>query len=243
LSGHSKWATTKRQKARVDAARGKVFSKIARELIIAAREGGPNPDGNFRLKMVIDKAKAANMPGENIQRAIQRGSGAGEADHFEEVVYEGYGPAGVAVMLEVMTDNRNRTAAEIRHIFDRNGGSLGATGCVAWMFKRRGQILVNLEDVKLSEDDLMMLSLDAGGEDFQKEEDQYVIYTVPEQLEKVRSNLVKRGIKTAEAELTYVPTTNTELSGDKADQAMRLLDLLEEHDDVQQVHANLEVKG
>ncbi|HEY3315624.1 MAG TPA: YebC/PmpR family DNA-binding transcriptional regulator [Bacillota bacterium] len=243
MSGHSKWATTKRQKARVDAARGKVFSKIARELIIAAREGGPNPDGNFRLKMVIDKAKAANMPGENIQRAIQRGSGAGEADHFEEVVYEGYGPAGVAVMLEVMTDNRNRTAAEIRHIFDRNGGSLGATGCVAWMFKRRGQILVNLEDVKLSEDDLMMLSLDAGGEDFQKEEDQYVIYTVPEQLEKVRSNLVKRGIKTAEAELTYVPTTNTELSGDKADQAMRLLDLLEEHDDVQQVHANLEVKG
>lgn len=243
MSGHSKWATTKRQKAKVDAARGKVFSKIARELIVAAREGGANPEGNFRLKMVIDKAKAANMPGENIQRAIQRGAGSGEADHFEEVLYEGYGPAGVAVMLEVMTDNRNRTAAEIRHIFDRNGGSLGATGCVAWMFKRKGQILVNIEDVKLSEDDLMMLSLDAGAEDFQKEEDQYVVFTVPEDLEKVRSKLVKQGVKMAEAELTYVPTTSAELSADRAEQAMRLLDLLEEHDDVQQVHANLEVKG
>ncbi|MHB8928539.1 MAG: YebC/PmpR family DNA-binding transcriptional regulator [Bacillota bacterium] len=242
MSGHSKWATTKRQKAKVDAQRGKVFSKVARELMVAAREGGPNPDTNFRLKIVIDKAKAANMPAENIKRAIERATGSGESERYEEVVYEGYGPAGVAVLLEVMTDNRNRTAAEIRHIFDRNGGSLGASGCVAWMFKKRGQILVNVEDVKVSEDDLMMLGLDAGAEDFQREEDQYVILTAPEDLEKVRGNLIKQGVKVSDAELTMIPTTTTEVAGGKAEQAMRLLELLEEHDDVQEVHANLDVK-
>lgn len=243
MSGHSKWATTKRQKAKVDAARGKVFSKIARELIVAAREGGGNPDGNFRLRMVIDKARAANMPADNIQRAIQKGAGGGDAERYEEVIYEGYGPSGVAVLLEVMTDNRNRTAAEIRHIFDRNGGSLGATGCVAWMFRRKGQVLVNVEDTKLPEDDLMMLGLDVGAEDFQKEDDQYVVITAPEDLEKVRSGLIKQGVKVAEAGLTYIPTTTTEVAGEKAEQAMRLLELLEEHDDVQEVHANLDIKG
>jgi len=242
LSGHSKWATTKRQKAKVDAARGKIFSKVARELMVAAREGGPNPEANFRLKMVIDKAKSVNMPAENIRRAIERATGGGDSENYEEVIYEGYGPAGVAILLEVMTDNRNRTAAEIRHIFDRNGGSLGATGCVAWMFKKKGQIVVNVEDVKQSEDDLILMSLDAGAEDFQREEDQYVILTAPEDLEKVRGNLIKQGVKVAEAGLTMIPTTTTELSGDKAEQAMRLLELLEDHDDVQQVHANLEVK-
>ena len=242
MSGHSKWATTKRQKAKVDAARGKIFSKVARELMVAAREGGPNPEANFRLKMVIDKAKSVNMPAENIRRAIERATGGGDSENYEEVIYEGYGPAGVAILLEVMTDNRNRTAAEIRHIFDRNGGSLGATGCVAWMFKKKGQIVVNVEDVKQSEDDLILMSLDAGAEDFQREEDQYVILTAPEDLEKVRGNLIKQGVKVAEAGLTMIPTTTTELSGDKAEQAMRLLELLEDHDDVQQVHANLEVK-
>ncbi len=242
MSGHSKWATTKRQKAKVDAARGKVFSKVARELMVAAREGGPNPDANFRLKIVVDKAKSVNMPAENIKRAIERATGGGDSAAFEEVIYEGYGPAGVAVLLEVMTDNRNRTAAEIRHIFDRNGGSLGATGCVAWMFKRKGQVILNVEDVKQSEDDLMMLALDAGAEDFSREEDQYVVLTAPEGLEKVRGNLIKQGLKVADAELTYIPTTSTELGGDKAEQAMRLLELLEDHDDVQGVHANLDVK-
>ncbi|MHB0884332.1 MAG: YebC/PmpR family DNA-binding transcriptional regulator [Bacillota bacterium] len=242
MSGHSKWATTKRQKAKVDAARGKVFSKVARELMVAAREGGPNPDANFRLKIVIDKAKSVNMPAENIKRAIERATGSGDSAAFEEVIYEGYGPAGVAVLLEVMTDNRNRTAADIRHIFDRNGGSLGATGCVAWMFKRKGQVILNVEDVKASEDELMMLALDAGAEDFSREEDQYVVVTAPEDLEKVRGNLIKQGLKVEDAELTYITTTSSELSGDKAEQAMRLLELLEDHDDVQAVHANLDVK-
>lgn len=242
MSGHSKWANIKRRKAKVDEQRGKVFTKLGREIIIAAKHGGPDPSGNMRLKMAIQKAKEANMPQDTITRAIQRGSGDIEGVSYEEVVYEGYGPSGVAVLINIATDNRNRTAGEIRHILSRNGGNLGESGCVSWMFNRRGLIVVPVEDAKLSEDDLMMLALEAGAEDMRTEEGSYEITSEPDDFETVRKALTDAGVQPAEAEITMIPQTTVEITNEEdALKVLRLMDLLEDHDDVQSVTANFEI--
>jgi len=241
MSGHSKWATIKRKKAKVDAQRGKIFTRLAREIIVAARQGGGDLEGNMRLKAAVQRAKEANIPNENIMRAIQKGTGELGGSNYEEVVYEGYGPGGVAVMLEIMTDNRNRTAGEIRHIFSRNGGSLGESGCVAWMFQEKGLIVVEREDNKVDEDDLMLVALDSGADDFKTEDDSYEITCVPGELQRVRDALEQAGIRIALAEATMVPQSTVNLEGKEAEQMMKLVDALEDHDDVQNVYANFEI--
>jgi YebC/PmpR family DNA-binding regulatory protein len=241
MAGHSKWANIKRKKSKIDAQRGKLFTRLSREIIVAARNGGPDPDGNMRLKTAIQKAKEANIPSENINRVIQKGAGEVEGVSYEEFVYEGYGPGGVAVLLEIMTDNRNRTAGEIRHIFSRNGGSLGETGCVAWMFEQKGLLIVEKADNSINEDDLMLIALEAGVEDFKVEDDSYEITTAPADFHKVKEELENKGVDLAMAEITMVPQTTISLSGSDADMMVRLLETLEEHDDVQNVYANFEL--
>ncbi|MBE3588041.1 MAG: YebC/PmpR family DNA-binding transcriptional regulator [Thermoanaerobacteraceae bacterium] len=240
MSGHSKWSTIKRKKAKVDAQRGKIFTRLAREIIVAARQGGGDPDANPRLKAAIQRAKEANIPNENIQRAIQKGTGELGGANYEEIVYEGYGPGGVAVMLEIMTDNRNRTAGEIRHLFSRHGGNLGESGCVSWMFEKKGLIVVDRDG--LDEDELMLAALEAGAEDMRTEDDSFEIITAPAEFEQVRSALVEKGIPVSEAEVTMVPQSTVKLTGKEAEQMMRLMDALEDHDDVQEVYANFEME-
>lgn len=242
MSGHSKWSTIKRKKAKVDAQRGKVFTRLSKEIIAAARQGGGDPENNARLKTAIQRAKEANIPNENITRAIQKGTGEAGGSNYEEITYEGYGPGGVAVMIEILTDNRNRTAGEIRYIFSRNGGSLGETGCVAWMFKEKGIIIVEKTDNEVNEDDLMLTVIDSGAEDFNAEEDSFEIICEPGDLATVKETLDKAGVKTATAEVTMIPQTTVRLESDKAEQMMRLMDALEEHDDVQNVYANFEIE-
>ncbi len=240
MSGHSKWANIKRTKAKVDEKKGKIFSKMAREIIVAARQGGGNPEANFRLKTAILKAKEYNLPADNIARAIAKGTGeAGGAD-YEEIVYEGYGPGGVAVLLEIMTDNRNRTASEIRHIFSKNGGNLGETGCVSWMFSRKGLVTVDKEGSP-SEEELMLTALEAGAGDLGDEGEVFEVTCPPESLEPVRDALEKAGAKIAGAEITMVPQNYVELRGDEAAKMLKLVDTLEDHDDVQKVHANFDI--
>ncbi|MGI6319030.1 MAG: YebC/PmpR family DNA-binding transcriptional regulator [Dethiobacteria bacterium] len=242
MAGHSKWANTKHRKARVDAQKGKLFTKIARELIVAAREGGPDPDANFRLRLAIQKARDVNMPGDNINRAIQKGSGEGESISLEQVTYEGYGPSGVAILLEIMTDNRNRTAADIRHIFSRRGGSMGESGCVAWIFNRKGYLTIDRAEGLPSEDELMMLALEGGAEDFQTEENSYVILTSTEDFERVKDIFMKENIKLSTAEVTMVPSNLVRIEdADEAAKVLNLLEALEEHDDVQNVYANFDI--
>lgn len=241
MSGHSKWANIKRQKAKVDERKGKVFSRLSKEVIAAARAGGGNPDGNMRLKTAIEKAKEANLPAENIKRAILKGTGELGGAHYEEIVYEGYGPGGTAVMLEIMTDNRNRTAGEIRYIFSRNGGNLGETGCVSWMFEEKGVITVEKEANKVSEEDLMMIALDAGAEDLKDEGDVFEIATGPEDVEAVKGALVGAGIKVESAETSMVPKNTVEITGDDAQKMLKLMDALEEHDNVSNVYANFDI--
>ncbi len=240
MSGHSKWSTIKRKKARVDAQRGKIFTRLSREIIVAARLGGGDPDANPRLKAAIQRAKEANIPNENIQRAIQKGTGELGAAAYEELIYEGYGPGGVAVMLEIMTDNRNRTAGEIRHLFSRHGGNLGEAGCVSWMFSKKGVIVVEKDG--LDEDELMLNALEAGAEDVKTEEDEFEIITAPEDFEQVRRALVEKGVPIAEAQVTMVPQSTVKLTGKEAEQMMRLMEALEDHDDVQEVYANFELE-
>lgn len=243
MSGHSKWANIKRRKAAVDAKKGAVFTKLGKELIAAAREGGGNPDINFRLRMAIDKARAANMPMDNIQRSIMKGTGeADEGTVYDEFAYEGYGPGGVAIMVDLMSENRNRTAQEMRHLFSRHGGNLGESGCVAWMFKKQGSIILAKENNTVTEDDLMLLALDAGAEDIRNEEDAYEVITAPGDLERVAKSLAEAGLKVAEAEVAMVPQSTVGLEGEAADKCLELIDALEEHEDVQHVYANLEVK-
>lgn len=241
MSGHSKWANIKHQKAKADAQKGNIYSKLAREIMVAARQGGGNPEANFRLKTAIQKAREANIPLENINRAIQRGIGALEGESYEELVYEGYGPGGVAVLLNIVTDNRNRTAGEIRHLFAKHGGNLAETGAVSWLFDRKGLISLEREKNRQSEDEIMMLALEAGAEDMKTEDEGYEIYTSPEDLEKVRQALEKNGLKISIAEVTMVPKTSVPLSGRQAEQMLKLMDLLEDHDDVQKVYANFEI--
>ncbi len=242
MAGHSKWSTIKRKKAKVDAQRGKIFTRFAREIIAAARQGGGDPDNNTSLKVAIQRAKDANIPNENIMRAIQKGSGELGGANYEEIIYEGYGPGGVAVMIKIMTDNRNRTAGEIRHIFSKNGGSLGESGCVAWMFEEKGLIVIEKENNEILEDDLMLLAIEAGADDFKVEEDSFEVTSSPGDLQTVREALEKTGIKVALAEVSMIPQSTIKLEGKEAEQQMmQLMDALEEHDDVQDVYANFEI--
>lgn len=242
MSGHSKWANIKHKKAKADAQKGKIFTKLGREIIVAARAGGGEPNNNFRLKIAVENAKAANMPNDNIQRAIQKGIGGGEGTNYEELRYEGYGPGGVAVMVNVVTDNRNRTAGEMRHIFSKNGGNLGETGCVNWMFNEKGQLTVPKEDLKLDEDELMLLALEAGAEDMEQEEESFIIYTDPVEMESVRQMLLDQDVTISEAVVNLIPQNTVEIADpEQAKKLLRLMDLLEEHDDTQGVYANFEL--
>ena len=232
MSGHSKWANIKHKKGKADALRGKITTKISREITIAVRMGGADPTGNMKLKLALSKAKANNIPKDNIQRAIQKGAGALEGQSFEEITYEGYGPAGVAMMVSCLTDNRNRTAADVRHVFSKHGGNLGASGCVSYMFKQKGIFAVSAE-TGVSEDDLMMIALDAGAEDFSEEEDSYEVLTAPDDFSTVREALDKAGLPIAEAQVAMIPQTYVELTDEQAlKDLQRTLDLLDDDDDV-----------
>jgi YebC/PmpR family DNA-binding regulatory protein len=239
MSGHSKWHNIRIKKARVDAQRGKMFTKVARELIVAARNGGGDPDVNSRLRDLIQKARSISMPQENITRAIQRGTGELPGVHYEEIVYEGYGPGGVAIMIQVLTDNRNRTVSEFRSIFSRHGGNLGEAGCVAWMFQPKGVIIVPRDQI--DEDQLLEIVLDAGAEDLKSEGNTYEITTRPEDFEKVKGALTGEAIQMESAEVTMVPQNTVTVTGKESEQLLKLMDALEDHDDVQQVYANFDI--
>jgi YebC/PmpR family DNA-binding regulatory protein len=240
MSGHSKWATTKHKKAATDAKRGKIFTKITKEITVAAKLGGGDPDGNPRLRTAVAKAKSVSMPAENIKRAIQKGTGELPGVSYEEITYEGYGPSGVAVIVEVLTDNRNRTVSEIRNIFSKSGGNMGETGCVSWMFHKKGYIVV--ARAKADEEKLMSLALDAGAEDMQTEDDNFVITTAQSDFEKVRKTLEDAGVPLEVAEVTMVPQTYVKIEGEKvAGQMMRLMEAIEDNDDVQNVYANFDI--
>ena len=240
MSGHSKWSTIKHKKGKVDALRSKATSKIGREITIAARMGGADPIGNMRLKLALQKAKENNIPKDNIQRAIQKGLGAVEGSNYEELVYEGYGPGGSAVIVEVMTDNRNRTAADVRHLFSKYGGNLGESGCVSWMFNKKGLLVI--DEIKgLDEEEMMLLVLEAGADDFTAEDDEFEIIVDPDNFAMVQEALAKNNIKTSVAEITMIPTTTVALLGDEATKMLKLMDALEEHDDVQEVYANFDI--
>ena len=240
MSGHSKWANIKRKKGANDAIRGKLTTKIGREITIAVRMGGSDPTGNMRLKLALSKAKANNIPKDNINRAIQKGLGASDGENYEEIVYEGYGPGGSALMLDLLTDNRNRTAADIRHIFSKHGGNLGETGCVGWMFKQKAVFVVEKETFE-DEDELMDIVLEAGAEDMKAEDDIFEITAAPEDFDAIETALAEKGIETASAEVTMVPDTTVHLTGADAEKMQKLLDALGENDDVQNVYGNYEM--
>ena len=240
MSGHSKWHNIAAKKGKADAARGKVFTKLGRELLIAVKQGGPDPAGNSKLKDVIAKCKANNMPNDTINNAIKKASGAGNTETYEEIVYEGYGPNGVALIVEASTDNRNRTAADVRHVFDKAGGNLGTTGCVSYLFNKKGIIVIDKENVKLSEDDLMLLAIDNGAEDFEPSEEYYEITTAPEDFSKVREALENEGIEFEEAEIQMLPTTYISLDEKNAERMEKLLERLDDLDDVMNVYHNWE---
>ena len=239
MSGHSKWASIKHKKAATDARRGQLFTKLARAVSVAAREGGGDPDANFTLAAAIQKARDYSMPKDSIQRAIDRGTGAGaDGETIERVVYEGYGPAGVAVLAEALTDNRNRTSADLRHIFDKNGGSLGEPGSVAWVFEKRGVVMVDAD--RYTEDDLIA-AIDAGAEDVSPEEDSLKVISAAEDLAAVREALESSGIEIESAELTMEPKNVVEVGERDATAVMRLMEALDDHDDVEAVHANFDI--
>jgi YebC/PmpR family DNA-binding regulatory protein len=239
MSGHSKWSQIKRKKAKNDQQRGKVFSKLIREITTAARVGGGDPKGNVRLKAAIEEAKAVNMPADTLKRAVQKGTGELPGETYEEVTYEGYGPAGVALMVKVLTDNKNRTAPEIRHAFTKFSGNLGEVGSVGWMFERKGLILV--EASRVSEDDLFTLALEGGATDMRRADTLFEISTEPAQLEGVRRALEEKGVPIQSAEVTYVPQSTIRLEVKEAQQVLRLVEGLEELDDVQKVYANFDI--
>jgi YebC/PmpR family DNA-binding regulatory protein len=240
MSGHSKWSTIKRQKGVTDAKRGALFTKVAREISVAARQGGGDPDANYRLRLAVEKARSVNMPSDNIKRTIDKATGGGEADQFEEIVYEGYGPGGVAVLVEAATDNRNRTAAEVRSIFTKTGGQLAGSGAVAWQFEPRGLIAVNRAS-SVDPDEVGLAAIDAGAEDVETDEETIEIYTSPGSLESVRKALEGAGVPVESAENTMVAKQTVELDSNKARQALRLVELLEDLDDVQRVTANFDI--
>jgi YebC/PmpR family DNA-binding regulatory protein len=239
MSGHSRWSQIKRKKGKTDVQRGKLFSKILREITVAARNGGGDAKINMRLKAAMESAKEANMPHENIKRAIQKGTGELPGESYEEITYEGYAHGGIAVMVRVVTDNRNRTAPEIRHTFEKHGGNMGASGAVAWMFDRRGIILVDAD--KIAEDDLLALALEAGATDMRRVEKAFEITTAPAEMDAVRGALEAARVPVLEAEVTFVPQYTVRVEGKDAPQVLRLVEALEELDDVQTVYANYDI--
>ncbi|MCX8068956.1 MAG: YebC/PmpR family DNA-binding transcriptional regulator [Thermodesulfovibrionales bacterium] len=243
MAGHSKWAQIKHKKAQTDAKKGKSFTKLVKEISVAARLGGGDPEGNPRLRTAIDKAKEVNMPSDNIKRAIMKGTGELPGVTYEETTYEGYGPGGAAIIIDILTDNKNRTLPEIRHILSKNGGSLGESGCVSWNFEKKGYILI---DKKITDEDtLMSIILDAGADDLKNdpEEDKFEVLTPPESFSKVKSAIENASISIALSEITMLPKTYVKLEGAQAEQMMRLMDALEDHDDVQNVYSNFDVEN
>ena len=239
MSGHSKWSQIKRQKGANDAKRGAIFTKVARDIAIAARAGGADPDGNFKLRLAIEKARGVNMPADNIKRAIERGAGGGEAEQFEEIVYEGYGPGGVAILVETATDNKNRTAADIRAIFTKAGGQLAGAGAVAWQFEQRG--VVSIPRAGIDPDEVALLAIDAGAEDVDTESDPMEIYAATHDLEAVRHALEAAGVKIESADLAMQAKNTIEVDASRARSNLNLIERLEDHDDVQRVTANFEI--
>jgi YebC/PmpR family DNA-binding regulatory protein len=239
MSGHSKWSTIKRKKGAADAKRGKLFTKLIKEISVAARLGGGDPEGNPRLRVAIAAAKAENMPKENIERAIKKGTGELEDVHYEELMYEGYGPGGVAVMVEVLTDNKNRTLADIRYRFSRHNGNLGETGCVSWMFNLKGLLL--FDKGKVDEEGLIEVALDAGAEDVREREREFEVITDPSHHEDVKRAAQGAGLEYSFAELTMIPQTTVQLQGKEAEQMLKLMEGLEDSDDIQKVYANFDI--
>jgi len=239
MSGHSKWSTIKRKKGALDAKRGKIFTKLIREIQTAARIGGGDPNANPRLRLVVDKAKAANMPKDNITRAIAKGTGGAEGESFEEAIYEGYGPGGTAILIETLSDNKNRTVSDVRHVLSKNGGNLGASGCVAYLFEKRGVISFEGED--LDDDAVLEAALEVGAEDIVEGEGRCEIVTGPSEFHAVQQALAAAGFEAASAELTMEPSTTVKLVGKEAEQMLRLADLLEDLDDVQNFYANFDI--
>ncbi|CCY58645.1 probable transcriptional regulatory protein Closa_1590 [Clostridium sp. CAG:632] len=239
MSGHSKFANIKHKKEKNDAAKGKIFTIIGKEIAVAVKEGGPNPDNNSKLRDVIAKAKANNVPNDTIERGIKKAAGNAEAVNYTSITYEGYGPNGTAIIVDTLTDNKNRTASNVRNAFTKGGGNVGTTGCVSFMFDQKGQIIIDKEECEMDADDLMMLALDAGAEDFSDEDDSYEVITSPEDFSAVREALEKENIPMASAEVTMIPQTWVELSSEEDIKKMnRILDLLDEDDDVQAVYHN-----
>jgi len=241
MSGHSKWASIKHKKAAADAKRGQLFTKLIKEITVAAREGGGNIETNNKLRTVVNKAKEMNMPWDNIEKAIKRGTGELPGVTYETVVYEGYAEAGVAVIVEALTDNKNRTTAEIRNIFSKKGGSMAGSGSVSWMFSKKGYILLDKQSINLSEDELLSIILDAGAEDLKQDEKNFEIICQPQDLEKIKTVLQQKGINYQSAEITVFPATTIRLSGDTAKKVLELIEALEDHDDVQNVYANFDI--
>ncbi len=239
MSGHSKWSTIKHKKGTADAKRGKIFTKLIKEVTTAARLGGGDPDGNPRLRKAIDLAKAANMPGDNLDRAIKKGTGELEGVVYEELMYEGYGPEGVAIVIECMTDNKNRTVADIRHLFTKHNGNLGENGCVAWMFDKIGLIVI--EKSKTSEEKLMEIAIDAGAEDIKEEDDVFEVYTSVESFDAVGDAISQAGIEARSAELTRIPQSTVKLEGKPAQAMLKLYTLIDDNEDVQNVYANFDI--
>jgi YebC/PmpR family DNA-binding regulatory protein len=240
MSGHSKWSSIKHKKARADAARGKVFTRLIKEITVAARMGGGDSDINPRLRTAVQAAKGANMPAKNIENAIMKGTGELPGVVYEEIVYEGYGPAGVALYINTLTDNKNRTVAEVRHLLSKHGGNLGESGCVAWMFEKKGLLRVNKENY--DEEELFMISVDAGAEDMNGEDQEfYDIYTESDNLETVQSALEANGVIVASAERTMIPQNTVKLDDRSAEQMIKLMDILDDHDDIQDVYANFDI--
>ncbi|MBP1889582.1 YebC/PmpR family DNA-binding regulatory protein [Clostridium moniliforme] len=238
MSGHSKWHNIQAKKSKVDAKRGKIFTKIGKEIIVAVKNGGSSPESNAKLRDVIAKAKAANMPNDTIQRSIKKAAGELSAVNYEKIVYEGYGPSGVAVIVEVLTDNKNRSAGNVRSAFTKGGGNMGTTGCVGFMFQERGEIVIEKGD--LDEEEVMMMALDAGAEDFQAEDEVFVIYTDPANFGEVREALEEQGLEFLDAGVKMIPDTTSELNEADAKKFQKMLDLLEDDDDVQEVYHNAE---
>lgn len=236
MAGHSKWKNIAAKKGKMDAKRGKIFTKLGKELAVATKEGGANLDSNARLRDVVAKAKAANMPNDNIDRAIKKAAGEGNSVNYESIVYEGYGPSGVAVIVETLTDNKNRTAGSVRSAFTKGGGNMGTSGCVGFMFQKKGEIIIEREDK--DEEEIMMMALEAGAEDFAVEDEVFTVTTTPEDFSAVREALEKEGIEFLEAAVTMIPDVETEINEDDAKKFQKMLDLLEDDDDVQEVYHN-----
>ncbi|MCP2240700.1 YebC/PmpR family DNA-binding transcriptional regulator [Thermoanaerobacterium thermosaccharolyticum] len=239
MSGHSKWANIKHKKEKMDAQKGKIFTKLTKDIIMAAKEGG-DPETNSKLRDAIEKAKANNLPNDNIQRAIKKGTGELSGGNLEEVVYEGYGPAGSAIIVEALTDNKNRTAGDIRHIFDRSGGSLGSSGCVAWMFDKKGLITIEKSE-NIDEDELAMLVIDAGADDFSSDGDEYEILTDPSNFQSVKDAIKAAGYEMSSADITMIPQNTVKLSDSDYEKFEKFIEKLEENDDVQEIYHNVDV--